>query len=275
MLGKDKAWLFLHYSDEAGDKTCEEYFKLADMRAEGIPLQYITGRQEFMGLDFAVNENVLIPRQDTETLVEKALELIKEAKAPMRGFRILDLCCGSGAIGVSLAYHLNKLGKKALITASDVSPEAIDIAKENAKNNGILKEISFVEGDLFAPFLKNKKGRGKEQFDFIISNPPYIPTRVIPTLMREVKDHEPVLALDGGSDGLDFYRAILREAHLYLKKSGILLLEIGHDQGPAIINMAMENEFYDPVNIIKDSAGRNRVAMVQLSEASLRPKGEK
>jgi release factor glutamine methyltransferase len=271
MVDRDKAWLFLHYGDDIDDKTCEEYFKLVDIRAEGMPVQYITGSQEFMGLPFMVNKNVLIPRQDTETLVERALDLVKGKKMPMRGFRILDLCSGSGAIAVSLSYHLNRNGKKTFITATDISPAAIAVATENARLNGVAKDITFVEGDLFAPFIKNKKGRGKQQFDFIISNPPYIPSHVIPTLMREVRDHEPTLALDGGNDGLDIYRRILNEVHLYLKKSGVLLMEIGYDQGEAIVNLVADSGFYGPAKIIKDLGGKDRVVMIELAESAIIP----
>ena len=264
MLNRDKTWLFLHYGDELDDKTCEEYFRLVDIRAGGTPLQYIIGSQEVMGHPFRVNEKVLIPRQDTETLVEKALAIIKDRKAPMRGLQILDLCCGSGAIAVSLAYYLKQAKKKVAVTASDISPEALQVAKENAKINGVEKQIRFVEGDLFAPFLKNRKGRGKQQFDLIVCNPPYIPTGVLPTLMREVRDHEPMLALDGGANGLDYYIRILREAYLYLAKDGVLLLEIGHDQGQAMPWLAEAAGAYGPPEILKDLAGKDRLALIPL-----------
>jgi release factor glutamine methyltransferase len=262
MLNKDKTWLFLHYGDELDDKTCEEYFRLVDIRAEGTPLQYITGSQEFMGLPFRVNEKVLIPRQDTEILVEKALAILEERKVPMGGLQILDLCCGSGAIAASLAYFLKQAKRKATVVASDISPEALEVAKENAEINGVERQIRFVEGDLFAPFPKNRKGRGKQQFDLIVCNPPYIPTGVLPTLMREVREHEPMLALDGGEDGLDFYIRILGEAWIYLEKDGVLLLEIGHDQGAALPLLAEAAGAYGPAEIIKDLAGKDRLALI-------------
>ncbi|MGI6732599.1 MAG: peptide chain release factor N(5)-glutamine methyltransferase [Anaerovoracaceae bacterium] len=266
MLNKDKSWLFLHYGDELDDKTCDAYFQLVDMRADGMPLQYITGSQEFMGLPFRVNEKVLIPRQDTELLVEKALDVLDGRKEPLGGFRILDLCCGSGAIAVSLAHFLKKKKRKAAIVAADISPEALEVTKENARINGVEKQIRFAQGDLFAPFPKNRKGRGKQQFDLIVSNPPYIPTRVLPTLMREVREHEPRLALDGGEDGLDFYIRILGEAWLYLVKDGALLLEIGYDQGVALPLLAEAAGAYERVEIIKDLAGKDRVALITLKE---------
>ena len=263
VLGRDKSWLFLHYGDELTDKTCEEYFRLVDMRAEGTPLQYITGSQEFMGLPFLVNKKVLIPRQDTELLVEKALAILLDRKMPMGGFQILDLCCGSGAIAVSLAHHLKEAKKKAMITASDISRSALGVAKANAQINRVEKQIRFVEGDLFAAFRKSRKGRGKLQFDMIVSNPPYIPTEVLPTLMREVRDHEPMMALDGGPDGVDFYIKILAEAYLHLAKDGALLLEIGYDQGPVLTLLAEAAGAYGPAEIVKDLSGNDRLVLLQ------------
>ncbi len=263
MLNRDKTWIFLHYGDELDEKTCEEYFRLVDMRAGGMPLQYITGNQEFMGLPFNVNEKVLIPRQDTETLAEKALALVNERKPSMRALRILDMCCGSGAIAVSLAHHLKKTGRKISVTASDISADALAVAKSNAVINGVGKNIEFVMGDLFDPFPRNKKGRGKKQFDLIVCNPPYIPSGVIPTLMREVRDHEPISALDGGVDGLDFYIRILGDAGLFLSKGGIMLLEIGHDQGQALRLLTEAAGAYMPAEIIKDDAGKDRLALIR------------
>lgn len=261
MLNRDKSYLFIHYGDTLDEKACEEYFRLVDIRASGKPVQYITGQQEFMGLPFIVNEHVLIPRQDTETLVETAIEEIKKRKVPFGGFRILDLCCGSGSIAVSLAHHLKAVKMK--IIGSDISIEALNIAKKNAKVNGV-EEIQFIEGDLFTPFPKNKKGSGKKKFDMIISNPPYIPSRVLPTLMREVRNHEPLLALDGGDDGIDFYINILREAPNYLKKDGLLLMEIGYDQGKVLTALAEAAGAYKPIKIIKDFAGNDRVVRITL-----------
>ena len=261
MLNRDKSYLFLHYGDTLDEKACEEYFRLVDIRASGKPVQYITGQQEFMGLPFIVNEHVLIPRQDTETLVETAIEEIKKRKVPFGGFWILDLCCGSGSIAVSLSHHLKQVKMK--IIGSDISIEALNIAKINANTNGA-EEIQFIEGDLFTPFPKNKKGSGKKKFDLIISNPPYIPSRVLPTLMREVREHEPMLALDGGKDGVDFYIKILREAPAYLKKDGLLLMEIGYDQGEILTALAEAAGAYKSIKIIKDLAENDRVARISL-----------
>ncbi|GAB1475854.1 peptide chain release factor N(5)-glutamine methyltransferase [Bacillota bacterium] len=268
MVGRERSWLFLHYGDELDDKTCEEYFALVDIRAGGMPLQYITGSQEFMGLEFKVNEHVLIPRQDTELLVEKTLEELTKRKPPVRGHHILDLCCGSGAIAVSLACHLKKKKIKASITASDISPEALNVARHNAAANGAERMIEFAEGDLFSPFPISRKGKAKRRFNVITCNPPYIPSRVIPTLMREVRDHEPVTALDGGEEGLDFYIRILREAHIFLAKGGIMFLEIGHDQGKALSLLTEAAGAYGPAEILKDASGNDRLAIIRLRDAS-------
>lgn len=270
MIGKDRSWLFLHYGDELDDKTCEGYFRLVDIRADGMPLQYITGSQEFMGLKFKVNEHVLIPRQDTEILEEKTLEEIIKKKVPLRGFRILDLCCGSGAIAISMAFYLKKEKIKAGITASDISPDALGVARNNATINGVERNIEFVHGDLFSPFPKGRKGRSKKPFDIITSNPPYIPSKVLPTLMREVRDHEPMIALDGGPDGLDFYIRILREAYIYLAKGGLMFLEIGHDQGDAIRFLTQAAGAYAPPEIIKDLSGNDRLAIIRPDDTGSR-----
>lgn len=256
----DAVGLMMHWQDILADNTCEAYFELVERRAGGEPMQYITGVQEFMGLTFNVNPSVLIPRQDTETMVEDALELM--SKGTLRGevfvekpnFKdVLDLCTGSGAIGVSLA----KLGEDLKVTCSDLSKDALETAKGNALANG-LKSIKFEQGDLFAPF----RGKlSKKKFDFIISNPPYIESEVIPTLQTEVKDHEPMMALDGGEDGLDFYRQIAIEAPSHLKKGGVLMMEIGYNQGEAVCKLLEETERFEKVVCLKDLAHKDRIVV--------------
>ena len=256
----DAVGLMMHWQDILADNTCEAYFELIERRAGGEPMQYITGVQEFMGLTFNVNPSVLIPRQDTETMVEDALELM--SKGTLRGevfvekpnFKdVLDLCTGSGAIGVSLA----KLGNDLKVTCSDLSKDALATAKGNALANG-LKSIKFEQGDLFTPF-RGKLGRKK--FDFIISNPPYIESEVIPTLQTEVKDHEPMMALDGGEDGLDFYRQIAIEAPSHLKKGGVLMMEIGYNQGEAVSNLLEKTARFEKVVCLKDLAQKDRIVV--------------
>lgn len=261
LLSFNRQQLFIKSPSLLDEKSCEAYFKLIDIRAGGMPVQYITGEQEFMGISFKVNEDVLIPRQDTETLVEEIIKITKERtkqkKAPKGDWQILDLCCGSGAIGVSLCKYI----REAKVTASDVSPKAIAVAKENAASAGVSKQVKFVESDLFGAF---RKGLGGMKFHIIASNPPYIRRDVIPTLQREVAEHEPLLALDGGDDGLKFYRRILAEAPDYLKPQGMLFLEIGHDQGTAVCSLASDMERFEDIEVIKDLAGHDRVVTCRL-----------
>ena len=261
MLKMDKQQLFIKSSALLDEKSCEGYFKQIDVRAGGTPVQYITGEQEFMGIPFKVNENVLIPRQDTETLVEEVINDIKDLtakkKAPRGGFQILDLCCGSGAIGVSLC----KLVKDTKVTATDISGQAIAVAKENAQNAGAGKLMKFVEGDLFGSL---RKGIGGVKFNIITSNPPYIRHEIIPTLQREIYEHEPLLALDGGEDGLDFYRRIITAAPDYLRQDGHLYLEIGHDQGRDVCALAEDSGSFEDITIVRDLVGHDRVVKCRL-----------
>ncbi len=261
MLKLDKQQLFIKSPTLLDEKTCDAYFKLIDVRAGGTPVQYITGEQEFMGITFKVNENVLIPRQDTETLVEEVINDIKDLlikkKSPRGGFQILDLCCGSGAIGVSLC----KLVKDARVTGTDVSGKAIAVAMENAKNAGVGKLMKFVESDLFASL---RKGIGSVKFNIIASNPPYVRREIIPTLQREIYEHEPLLALDGGEDGLDFYRRIIAAAPDYLKPDGLLYLEIGHDQGSDVCALAEEFGRFEDITVVRDLVGHDRVVKCRL-----------
>lgn len=233
-----RASYYLIQREEAPDKLCEVYFKLIDKRRERIPLQYITGRQEFMGIDFLVNENVLIPRQDTEVLVESVLPFVK-------GKRVLDICTGSGCIAVSLSL----LGNPAKVTASDKSEAALSLARKNAERAGAL--VTFIKSDLF----DNIEGN----FDIIISNPPYISENEMKELEPEVKEHEPSMALWGGMDGLYFYRRIISASPSYLKCGGRLFFEIGYSQAHSVKRL-MEQQGFSDINIVKDYAGLDRVA---------------
>lgn len=294
LKGCDKVVLFLNKEQEADNETEEKYFKLIETRAARVPLQHITGKQEFMGFNFKVSPDVLIPRQETEVLVtEAARTLIDERKSALRAkagrrvglfhmfssmpeYNVLDLCCGSGAIGISLA----KICEDIIVTAADISPEALAIAGENARKNRV--EIEFVQGDLFDavkagdqmdlkadpdasggrplwPAKLRGKGSRVQRFDMIVSNPPYIKTNSIAVLQDEVKCREPMLALDGGADGLDYYRRIVCEAPDYLKKNGWLFLEIGFDQGEDLRRLIMDTGKFTAPEIIRDLAGRDRV----------------
>ena len=233
----------------------EAYRERIDQRASGVPLQYITKVQEFMGLPFCVNENVLIPRLDTEVLVEQVLGIISgmELESP----KILDLCTGSGAIGISIA----SLSQGARVKLSDISEKALEVARKNAEINGVLDRISFALGNMFSSL------DGDEKFDLIVSNPPYIKSEIIETLDPEVKDHEPRLALDGGEDGLDAYKVIANNAFAHLKEGGVLALEIGYDQGEAVSFLLERTHYYKPAAIIKDLAGMNRVVIAEKKPA--------
>ncbi|MCI8608388.1 MAG: peptide chain release factor N(5)-glutamine methyltransferase [Firmicutes bacterium] len=266
LMHMDRTKLMLRWQDVMQDNQCEAYFDLVAKRAARIPVQHIIGTQEFMGLTFFVSDKVLIPRQDTETLVEDALDIISKNKVrndelpikPKGSWSILDLGCGSGAIGISLA----KLADNVKVTCSDVSQEALTVAEKNAKSLGA-KSVKFVNSDMFASFTGKM---GNKKFDMIISNPPYICKEVIATLEPEVKKHEPMMALDGGEDGLKFYRIIVDQAPLFLKKSGVVMVEIGHDQMSDVTKLFAASGRFSFVTGLKDLAGRDRIVAAVLSQ---------
>ena len=239
----DRSFYFTHINEEVDPEVLTEYERVVEKRAEHVPLQYITGEQEFMGMTFKVNSNVLIPRQDTETLVEEALKVIEPQ------MEVLDLCTGSGCILLSILKNAPTVKG----TGSDISKQALLLAKENARLHDL--EAEWVRGNLF----DNVNG----QYDVIVSNPPYISQTEIPTLMPEVAQFEPMEALDGGPDGLDFYRKITQEAPQYLKENGYLFFEIGYDQGAAVQQLMTTAGFSD-VTVIKDLAGNDRVVKGQI-----------
>ena len=240
LLGVSKEYVMVHIDSDVDKKVEDLFFENIEKIGKGYPIQYITKSQAFMDIDFYVDENVLITQPDTETLVYKALELIKD-KSDMK---ILDLCTGSGAIVVSLA---NK-NKNQKYFASDISDKALDVAKKNAKRLGV--DIVFIKSDLFKN-IKNQK------FDLIVSNPPYIESKTINTLAKEVQ-MEPMIALDGGEDGLDFYRKIIAEGKNYLNENGVLLLEIGYNQKESVERLFVDNG-YKNVECIKDLGNNDRV----------------
>jgi release factor glutamine methyltransferase len=236
----DRNELLVHGDSERGDLEKQFYEIVIEKRASHIPLQHITGVQEFMGLEFKVNEHTLIPRQDTEILVEEAMRYLSD------GMRIIDMCTGSGCILLSLLKYSNECEGIGV----DISEDALVVARENAQRLGL--NATFLKGDLFEPL------EDCGLFDMIVSNPPYIETGVIPTLMPEVREHEPIAALDGREDGLYFYRKIVDKAKDYISKGGYLLFEIGYNQGEAVSSMMKEAGF-SQVSIIKDYAGLDRV----------------
>jgi len=234
---KDRNWILLNQNTELSQDEEERVKDILEQRKNNIPLQYIVGKAYFMGLEFKVNKDVLIPQPDTEILVEQVLNTASGKE------KILDLCTGSGCIAISLKKHLANCE----ITASDISEEALEVAKNNAELNNV--KINLKKSNLFENFV--------EKFDIIVSNPPYIATTVIATLSKEVQN-EPVLALDGGVDGLDFYRKIIVLSQKYLNENGKIFLEIGYDQAEQVKKLFIENK-YKNIEIIKDYGGNDRV----------------
>lgn len=273
VFSMNKTSFLLSATENISDETkIEEYMKKINMRAKHIPLQHITFEQDFMGYKFYVNEDVLIPRWDTEILVEKTLDLCKNINAKksdtdnvnqedtiannnkqnictkklgVGNIEILDMCTGSGCIGISL----KKLCKNSVVTAVDLSKKALEVARKNAKS--LDADVTFLESDLFEKLES-------ETFDIIVSNPPYIRTNDIDGLMDEVKLHEPFMALDGSFDGLKFYREITTASTKHLKKNGYLIYEIGCDQAYEV-RAIMKNNGFDDIETIKDLAGLDRV----------------
>ena len=249
VLNKPREYLMVYDKDVLMLRQEVNYFKAIKKLCQGIPLQHITHRQEFMKMTFYVDENVLIPRQDTETLVEEVIKIAKKINAK----KFLDLCTGSGAIAVSLAKYIDR----SFVTAVDISRKALNVAKLNARNNEVEDRITFVESDLF----KNLK---KEKYDMIVSNPPYIKREVLKKLDKEVQK-EPHIALDGGYDGLDFYRKIINEADEYLKFHGYLCLEIGYDQKEDVEELIKEQGKYIDIYCKKDLCDNDRVIVAKLN----------
>lgn len=240
VTGVSRTMYFMDMNCEVSEEEEREYFRCVETRATHVPLQHITGVQEFMGLPFYVNEHVLVPRQDTEVLAETVLDVLRP------GMRVLDMCTGSGCILISL---LKLCGFSDVSGVGvDISDAALKVAFQNAENLGV--DATFLRSDLFSAV--------EGQYDVIVSNPPYIRTSVIEELKEEVKFHDPILALDGKEDGLYFYRRIVEESPQYLTKGGKLLFEIGYDQG-GDISMLMRKAGFSDVTVKKDLAGLDRV----------------
>ncbi len=255
--------------------SLNRYKNCIEERKKGKPLQYILNKCEFMGLDFYVDENVLIPRCDTEVLVEKALEIIKACWAGgSESIEILELCTGSGCIAVSLAYYLEQDKRAYQITAVDIDEKALAVARRNAESQGLrgiegiysFGSIRFLQGDLFVPVIEEAGGSATGvQYDLLLANPPYIPSKDVLTLDNNVRDYEPHLALDGGESGLDFYCTIAKEAGRFLKKDGMILLEIGYNQAQdlrSVFDQYFKRNF--EMEIIQDLSGLDRVAKIKV-----------
>ncbi len=253
VLDKEKEYLVIHNKDEVEERLLSPYFKYIDEVIEGKPIQYITKHQEFMGLDFYVNENVLIPQPDTESLVEEVIKLadiVRSRINPSENVKILDMCTGSGAIAVSLAEFI----RKSEITAVDISKLALKVAEYNAAVHE--KKIKFIASNLFEELNKNEK------YHIIVANPPYIESDVIKLLPKEVQN-EPIMALDGGRDGLYFYKEIARNAKRYLEKDGFLALEIGYNQRDTVGEIIASNAYKD-IAVKKDLSLNDRIIIAHI-----------
>lgn len=256
VLGQNKQYLVIHSDDELEEEYRSKFVDCINQIVSGKPLQYITNKQEFMGLNFFVDENVLIPQPDTEVLVEETIKKcisVAELGAEQSLIKILDLCTGSGAIAISLNYVLAQKNINAEIMASDISTKALDIAKKNNESNNT--SVKFAESNLFENIQKN-------DFDIIVSNPPYIKRKIIETLPCQVQA-EPHIALDGGEDGLDFYKKIIDQACKYIK-NGYVLLEIGYDQKDEVEGLFRANGRYSEIETVKDLSNNDRCVIARV-----------
>jgi len=243
LIGKNRAWLLAHYDDEFGGCKSIGSSQQIERRFAGVPIQYITGESEFYGLPFRVNSDVLIPRPETEHVVEKVLELASLLVGP----RVVDVGTGSGAIAIALAHE----SPGAKVTATDISDAALRVARQNAERTGVAERIRFLEGDLLEPVAE-------EQFEFVISNPPYVATDDRASLAVEVRDHEPDVALFAGSNGLDIYRRLAPAAYSVLVAGGYAVFEIGYGQAEAVAELFSAAGFVD-IEFAKDLQGIDRV----------------
>ena len=249
ILGLDRNKIIISEDKEVEENEKERYYLGLIEIVQGMPIQYITNKQEFMGLNFYVDENVLIPQPDTETLVEEVINICKEKT---ENIKILDICTGSGAIGISVAKYI----ENSKVVLSDISKNAIEVAKKNAKDNKVEDKIEIIESDMFENI--------SDKFDIIVSNPPYIESEVISTLDKEVQN-EPHIALDGGEDGLKFYRVLAEQSKKYLNDNGTICLEIGYNQREAVEEILKECN-YKNIYSKKDLSGNDRIVVAKKGE---------
>ncbi len=260
LLNCDRLSLYLNKNATLDTNTRNAAAGVLKRRISGEPLEYILGKTEFMGLEFKVNKDVLIPRPETEILVETALKIVSGIKCQVSSVNILDAGTGSGCIAVSLAKLLS--GVK--IDAIDISEGALHLARENARLNNVSDKIRFIQSDLFASYVlpAGRQELGVISYDVIVSNPPYVARGDIKGLSREVQS-EPAVALDGGPDGLDFYRRIIKESPPYLKGNGFLIMEMGFNQGKDIQNLLQESGYFNIIEVIKDYSNISRFVAAQ------------
>lgn len=245
ILQMDRMQIIINEEKEIKEEEKTRYYLALIEIVQGMPLQYITNKQKFMNLEFYVDENVLIPQPDTEILVEEVINIAKDNKNELE---ILDLCTGSGCIGISLAKNINN----ANVTMTDISRKALNIAKINCEKNEIKNNIEFKESNMFKNISK--------KYDIIVSNPPYIKKATINTLPKNVQK-EPKIALDGGEDGLDFYKILVDEAYKFLNDEGYLCLEIGYDQKEAVMKLLKDSKQYREICCKKDLSGNDRIVI--------------
>ncbi|WP_347352406.1 peptide chain release factor N(5)-glutamine methyltransferase [Acetoanaerobium noterae] len=249
VIEKDRLYIMLNLEEDIDESKVEIIKTMIDKRKNSYPLQYILGEREFWGMDFKVSEGVLIPRQDTEILIEETLKKLKDNKhkSNLKGF---EIGVGSGIISITLLKEIETL----TMIGVDINDKAIELTKANALKHEVSDRLCILNSNLFEKINK------ENQFDFIISNPPYIETKVIDSLQEDIKQHEPKLALDGGEDGLDFYRAIIEQSKSYISPYGFIAFEIGYNQAEAVKKIFVENG-YPNVTIAKDLAGFDRVVI--------------
>jgi release factor glutamine methyltransferase len=251
VLSFSRVQLFSRSKDEISKEDIDFYEQLLHKRVQGVPLQYLTHSQEFMSLPFYVDERVLIPRGDTELLVETVLDYGQKENMQV----LMDIGTGSGCIPISLTYYMPSLR----MIGVDISDQALEVARSNAAKNRMNEKIAWMSSDLFAAIPLECIGL----LDGIISNPPYIPTKEIDTLMKEVREYEPFNALDGGADGLDFYRKLAKEGKRYIRNDGFLFLEIGYNQGETVKQLLKEHGYRD-IHVRKDLESRDRVVLARV-----------
>ena len=249
VMKMERFYLYVNFEKEMNEKQLADYKALIKQRVNHVPVAYLVGYKHFMNVQLDVSPDVLIPRPDTETLVDETLKKLKKISGDLK---IADIGTGSGAIAISIA----KMNNDVTVDAVDISEKALKIAERNASKNEVAEKIVFHLGDLMEP-LKDQK------FNAIISNPPYIPSEVIDTLEPEVAKHEPRLALDGGKDGLNFYRRLIEESPKYLIDGGFLAVEIGYDQAQAVKNLIEMNSHFKNTTVIKDLSGNDRVIITE------------
>ena len=252
VLGQNRQYIIVNDLNQLDYEQEKEYFFEIEKLLENNPIEYITNKKEFMNLELYVNQDVLIPRQDTEILVEEVINILQNIKA--ENIQILDMCTGSGAIAIALAKNV----EKCIVDAVDISSGALEVVKKNIVKNKVEGRVNIINSDLFSK-ISNKK------YDLIVSNPPYIESNVIEKLDKQVQK-EPILALDGGEDGLDFYKKIINEASSHLESNGYLCFEIGYNQKNAVQNLLSNSGKYQNIYCKKDLCGNDRVVIAKKSE---------